>query len=77
MSQVLLAPMPPVPTRRPLLSEHAELVEALLERGIVLETNVQLSVLGLDLVGVRARVVVASLDAYLRYADALLGLPPP
>jgi hypothetical protein len=43
--------------------------------GIVIDAWVRISLVGIDLVTVEARVVVASIDTYLRYADAL-GLMP-
>jgi len=46
-----------------------------LDKGIVIDAWVRVSLVGIDLITVEARVVVASIDTYLRYADAL-GLTP-
>jgi gas vesicle structural protein len=62
-------------------SSLAELVDVILDKGIVIEAWVRISVLGLELLTIEARVVVASVDTYLRYAEAIgltpLAAPPP
>jgi len=50
-------------------------LERVLDKGIVIDAWMRVSVAGIDLITVEARVVVASIDTYLRYADAL-GLMP-
>jgi gas vesicle structural protein len=50
---------------------RAEVVEHLLQRGIMIEAWAVVSLIGLQLLSIEARVVTASLDGYLRYADAL------
>ena len=47
-----------------------------LDKGIVIDAGVRISRVGIDLITVEARVVVASIDTYLKYADAvgLVGL---
>src|SRR5205807_9341213 len=59
----------------------AELVDVILDKGIVIDAWVRVSLLGLELLTIEARVVVASVDTYLRYAEALgltpLAAPPP
>ena len=50
-------------------------LDRILDKGIVIDAWVRISLVGIDLVTVEARVVVASIDTYLRYADAL-GLMP-
>jgi gas vesicle structural protein len=59
----------------------AEIVDVILDKGIVIDAWVRVSVLGLELLTIEARVVVASVDTYLRYAEALgltpLAAPPP
>jgi hypothetical protein len=44
-------------------------VELILDKGIVIDAWVRLSVIGLEILTVQARVVVASVDTYLRYAE--------
>src|SRR5437868_4010157 len=59
----------------------AEIVDVILDKGIVIDAWVRVSVLGLELLTIEARIVVASVDTYLRYAEAIgltpLAAPPP
>ena len=48
-----------------------ELVDRILDKGIVIDAWVRVSVLSIELLTVEARVVVASVDTYLRYAEAI------
>lgn len=50
-----------------------EVLDRVLDKGIVIDAWVRLSLVGIELVTVEARVVIASVDTYLRYADALAG----
>ncbi|TMC44043.1 MAG: gas vesicle structural protein GvpA [Chloroflexi bacterium] len=52
-----------------------DVLDRILDKGIIIDAWVRISLVGIDLVTVEARVVVASIDTYLRYADAL-GLMP-
>jgi gas vesicle structural protein len=56
------------------LTQHVELIEAVLDKGVVIDTWTRLSLLGLDIMTVEARVVVTSLDTYVRYADAIAAI---
>jgi hypothetical protein len=49
----------------------AEVVSVILDKGIVIDAWVSVSVLGLELLTIQARVVVASVETYLRYAEAI------
>ena len=49
----------------------ADILERVLDKGIVIDASVRVAVAGIELVTVDARVVVASLETYLRYASAL------
>jgi hypothetical protein len=55
---------------RPSPSGLADVVEIVLDRGIVIDVYLRVSLLGIELVTVDARVVVASVDTYLRFAEA-------
>jgi Gas vesicle protein len=46
-----------------------DVLDRVLDKGIVIDAWLRVSVIGIDLVTVEARVVVASLETYLRYAD--------
>jgi len=56
---------------RPAPSGLADVVELVLDKGLVLDAYVRVSLLGIELLTVDARVVVASVDTYLRFAEAV------
>ncbi|WP_229401007.1 gas vesicle protein GvpJ [Micromonospora okii] len=47
----------------------ADLVETVLDKGVVIDAQVVIGVIGIPLVEINARVVVASIDTYLRFAQ--------
>ena len=47
-----------------------DVLDRVLDKGIVIDAWVRVSVVGIDLITVEARVVVASISTYLQYADA-------
>jgi gas vesicle structural protein len=55
---------------RPAPSGLADVVEVILDKGIVLDAYVRVSLLGIELLTLDARIVVASVDTYLRFAEA-------
>jgi len=55
---------------RPAPSGLADVVELVLDKGLVLDAYVRISLLGIELLTADARVVVASVDTYLRFAEA-------
>lgn len=52
-------------------SSLAEVVDRILEKGIVIDAWVKVSLVGIELLSVEARVVVASVETYLKYAEAI------
>ncbi len=56
---------------RPTASSLAEVVDLILDKGLVLDVYVRASLLGIELVTLDARVVIASVDTYLRFAQAV------
>jgi hypothetical protein len=48
-----------------------DVLDRVLDKGIVIDAWVRISLVGIDLVTVEARVVVASIDTYLKYSDAI------
>lgn len=52
-------------------SSLAELLSVILDKGIVVDAWVRLSVIGIEILTLEARVVVASVETYLRYAEAI------
>jgi hypothetical protein len=49
----------------------AELLNVILDKGIVIDAWVRLSVIGIEILTLEARIVVASVETYLRYAEAI------
>lgn len=52
----------------------ASVVEMILDKGLVIDVYVRIKLLGLELLTIEARVIVASVDTYLRLAEAALRL---
>jgi hypothetical protein len=48
-----------------------ELIDRILDKGLVIDAYVSITVIGIPLVVIRARIVVASVDTFLRYQDAM------
>lgn len=49
----------------------AELFEVILDRGLVIDAYVRISLIGIELVTIDARIVIASVDTYLHFAEAV------
>jgi hypothetical protein len=63
-------------TRRALpQSSVAEVLDRVLDRGIVIDAWLRVSVAGITLIDVDVRVVVASISTYVRHSDALARAP--
>jgi gas vesicle structural protein len=52
-------------------SSLAEVVDRILDKGIVIDAYVRVSLVGIELLAIEARVVVAGVDTYLKYAEAV------
>ena len=48
-----------------------DVLDRVLDKGIVIDGWARLSIAGIDLVGLELKVVVASIETYLRYSDAI------
>ena len=57
--------------RAPGGSSLIDVLDRVLDKGIVIDAYVRVSLVGIDLVTVEARVVVASIDTYLKYSEAV------
>jgi hypothetical protein len=55
---------------RPAPSGLADVIEIILDKGIVIDAYVRVSVVGIELLTIDARIVIASVDTYLRFAEA-------
>ena len=62
--------------RTPSGSSLIDVLDRVLDKGIVIDAWVRVSLVGIDLVTVEARVVVASIDTYLKYSEAV-GITTP
>ena len=49
----------------------AEVIDRILDKGIVIDAWVRVSLVGIELLAIEARVVVASVDTWLKYAEAV------
>ena len=52
-------------------SSIVEVIDRILDKGIVVDAWVRVSLVGIELLTVEARVVVASVDTFLKYAEAI------
>jgi len=52
-------------------SSLVEVVDRILDKGIVIDAWVRVSLVGIELLAVEARVVIASVETYLKYAEAI------
>ncbi|MDP2857778.1 MAG: gas vesicle structural protein GvpA [Bacillota bacterium] len=57
-------------------SSLVEVLDRILDKGIVIDAWVRVSLVGIELLAVEARVVIASVETYLKYAEAI-GLTAP
>src|SRR5438132_12703806 len=55
---------------RPSPTGLADVIDTILDKGLVIDAYVRVSLVGIELLTVDARVVVASVDTYLRFAEA-------
>ncbi|HEY6214692.1 MAG TPA: gas vesicle protein GvpJ [Vicinamibacterales bacterium] len=53
-----------------------DVLDRVLDKGIVIDAWVRVSLVGIDLITVEARVVVASIDTYLKYSEAVGTVTP-
>ena len=56
---------------RPAPSSLADVIDTILDKGLVIDIYVRVSLVGIELLTVDARIVVASVDTYLRFAEAV------
>jgi len=52
-------------------SSLAEVVDRILDKGIVIDVWAKVSLVGIELLSIEARVVIASVETYLKYAEAI------
>jgi gas vesicle structural protein len=52
-------------------SSLAEVVDRILDKGVVIDAFVRVALVGIELLAVEARIVIASVETWLKYADAV------
>jgi len=57
--------------RAPSPSSLADVVDLILDKGLVIDAYVRVAVIGIELITIDARIVIASVDTYLRFAEAV------
>ena len=57
--------------RGPSPSGLADVIDLILDKGLVIDAYVRVAVIGIELVTIDARIVIASVDTYLRFAEAV------
>jgi len=57
--------------RAPSPSGLADVVDLILDKGLVIDAYVRVAVIGIEIVTIDARIVIASVDTYLRFAEAV------
>jgi hypothetical protein len=57
--------------RAPSPSGLVDVVDLILDKGLVVDAYIRVSVIGIELITIDARIVIASIDSYLRFAEAV------
>jgi gas vesicle structural protein len=56
---------------RPKPSGLADVIDIILDKGLVIDAYVRVSLIGIEILTIDARIVIASVDTYLRFAEAV------
>ena len=56
-------------------SSLVEVVDRILDKGVVIDAWVRISLVGIELLAIEARVVIGSVETFLKYAEAVGLLP--
>ncbi len=56
---------------RPQPSGLADVIDTILDKGLVIDAYVRVSLVGIEVLTIDARIVIASVDTYLRFAEAV------
>jgi hypothetical protein len=57
--------------QRPGGGSLAEVIDIILDKGLVIDAYVRVSLIGIEILTIDARIVIASVDTYLRFAEAV------
>lgn len=52
-------------------SSIAEVVDRILDKGVVIDAFVRIALVGIELLAIEARIVIASVETWLKYAEAV------
>jgi len=52
-------------------SSLADVVDRILDKGVVIDLWVKVALVGIEILSIEARIVIASVDTYLKYAEAV------
>ncbi|MFH1519626.1 MAG: gas vesicle structural protein GvpA [Candidatus Omnitrophota bacterium] len=52
-------------------SSLVEVIDRILDKGVIVDAWVRVSLVGIEILAIEARVVVASVETYLKYAEAI------
>lgn len=52
-------------------SSLVEVIDRILDKGIVVDAWVRASLVGIEILAIEARIVIASVETYLKYAEAI------
>src|SRR5918999_723566 len=56
---------------RPRPSGLADVIDIILDKGLVIDAYVRVSLIGIEILTIDARIVIARVDTYLRFAEAV------
>ena len=56
---------------RPRPSGLADVIDIILDKGLVIDAYVRVSLIGIEILTIDARIVIASVDTYVRFAEAV------
>src|SRR6058998_231388 len=56
---------------RPRPSGLVDVIDVILDKGLVIDIYVRVALVGIELLTIDARIVIASVDTYLRFAEAV------
>jgi hypothetical protein len=56
---------------RPRPSGLADVIDVILDKGLVIDAYVRVALIGIEILTIDARIVIASVDTYLRFAEAV------
>jgi hypothetical protein len=52
-------------------SSLAEVIDRILDKGVVVDAFIRVALVGIELIAIEARVVIASVETWLKYAEAV------